>query len=82
MVVILRQRKLVLVDVRYFMPDYSNILQEFIWQTEDIVPDIPRVHKFLNYWKTNIDAVISEVSVSYDNNKVNHYRNVIYEVSN
>ena len=57
-------RELVIVNVNYWMPDYTNILQEFIWQTEDLVPEIPRVHKFLNFWHENIDAVISEVQVS------------------
>jgi uncharacterized protein Usg len=46
------------------MPDYTNILQEFIWQTNDINPDYPRVHKFLNFWYNNIEAVISEVRLA------------------
>jgi uncharacterized protein Usg len=58
-------RKIVTVDVLYYMPDYDNILQEFIWQTMDIVPDIPRIHKFLLHWKEHIEAPISEVRVSY-----------------
>lgn len=53
------------------MPDYRNLLNEFYWQCEDIVPDIPKVHKFLNYWKDNIEAVIKEVQVSLD--KKNKY---------
>tara|TARA_B100000035_G_scaffold256653_1_gene226594 strand:- start:1103 stop:1336 length:234 start_codon:yes stop_codon:yes gene_type:complete len=57
-------RELVIVNVNYWMPDYTSILQEFIWQTEDLVPEIPRVHKFLKFWHENIDAVISEVQVS------------------
>ena len=57
-------RELVIVNVNYWMPDYTNILQEFVWQTEDLVPEIPRVHRFLNFWYENIDAVISEVQVS------------------
>ena len=46
------------------MPDYRSVLQEFIWQTKDYVPKLPRVHKFLNYWHHEIDAVISQVYVS------------------
>lgn len=61
---IIRKKSLVTVDILYWMPDYENILQQFIWQTKDVVPDIPRVHKFLNYWHDNIDAVISEVKVA------------------
>ena len=61
---IIRKKSLVTVDILYWMPDYENILQQFIWQTKDVVPEIPRVHKFLNYWHDNIDAVISEVRVA------------------
>ena len=46
------------------MPDYTHILQEFIWQTADIRPEYPRVHTFLNYWHDNIEAVISEVNIA------------------
>ena len=63
---ILRVKKLVTLNVYYFMPDHRNILQNFIWSTEDFVPEIPRIHKFLNYWKENIPAVIQEVSVAYE----------------
>lgn len=64
MVLILKRKELVFVGVRYYIPDYTNIINEFYWQTEDIVPDIPRVHQFLEYWQKNIDAIIKEVEVS------------------
>jgi uncharacterized protein Usg len=54
---------IVTLNVLYWMPDYKNVLQEFIWQTSDIKPEYPRVHRFLNYWHNNIDAVISEVNI-------------------
>ena len=49
--------------VFYWMPDYRHVLQEFIWQTDDIKPEYPRVHKFLNYWHDNIEAVIEEIKI-------------------
>ena len=55
---------IVTINVLYWMPDYTHILQEFIWQTADIRPEYPRVHKFLNYWHDNIEAVISEVNIA------------------
>jgi uncharacterized protein Usg len=51
------------------MPDYQNILQEFIWQTDDYIPQLPRVHKFMNFWQDEIDAVVSEVFVSVHNKR-------------
>ena len=61
--ILLHKKSIVTIDVFYYLPEYTNILQEFVWQTEEIVPEYPRVHQFLNYWKENINAVISEVIV-------------------
>jgi uncharacterized protein Usg len=82
MVVILRPKTLVFMNVRYYMPDYQNILQEFMWQTEDIVPDIPRIHQFLNYWKANIPATIKEVIVSSEVTQTQYTNAIFYKVLN
>ena len=63
---------IVTINVLYWMPDYTHILQEFIWQTIDVRPEYPRVHKFLNYWHDNIEAVISEVNIA--DNYVTSYK--------
>ena len=55
---------IVTINVLYWMPDYTHILQEFLWQTADVRPEYPRVHRFLNYWHDNIEAVISEVNIA------------------
>ena len=60
---IIREKILVTLNVYYWMPDYENILQQFVWQTMDIKPKYPRVHKFLNYWHNNIDAIVNEVQI-------------------
>ena len=60
---ILIKNTIVTVSVFYWMPDYQNVLQQFIWQTDDVRPEYPRVHKFLNYWHDNIDAVIEEIEI-------------------
>lgn len=71
--IIIKRKELVLVGVIYYMPDYKNLLNEFYCQFDDFVPDIPRVHEFLNYWKDNIEATIKEVRVSIagENNLIN-----------
>ena len=61
----IRRKHIVLVRVTYFMPDYNHIVQDFWWQTEDYIPKLPRVYKFLNYWKDNIEATINEVAVNW-----------------
>ncbi len=69
---ILVKNTIVTLNVLYWMPDYNHILQEFIWQTSDIRPEYPRVHRFLNYWYDNIEAVISEVNIA--DNYVTSYK--------
>jgi uncharacterized protein Usg len=66
--IILKRKDLVLVGITYYMPDYQHLLNEFYCQFDDVVPDIPRVHEFLNYWKNNIDAVIKKIEVSSTKN--------------
>ena len=69
---IIIRNTIVTINVLYWMPDYTHILQEFIWQTSDIRPEYPRVHRFLNYWHDNIEAVISEVNIA--DNYVTSYK--------
>ena len=66
--IILKRKELILVGVTYYLPDYQNLLNEFYCQFEDITPDIPRVHQFLNYWKNNVEAIIKTVEITTTNN--------------
>ena len=36
-----------------------------MWQTDDQLPEYPRITKFLDYWNKNIDGPIKEV-FTYD----------------
>jgi uncharacterized protein Usg len=56
--------RLTTAEVLYYMPDHPALLQSFLWQTLDLAPGFPRVHKFLTFWRAEIDAVIHSVTVS------------------
>jgi|TARA_R110000822_G_scaffold30716_1_gene89276 uncharacterized protein Usg len=56
-------REPVLIRIYYYLPDYSSLVQEFIWGTMDIIPEYPRINTFLNYWHENIDAVIASIDI-------------------
>ena len=60
----LRGERLTVAEVLYYMPDHPALLQRFLWQALDICPDFPRVHRFLDYWRDEIEAVIHSVTVS------------------
>ena len=36
---IIKRNSIVTLNILYWMPDYEDILQEFIWQTNDIRPE-------------------------------------------
>ena len=59
----LRGERLTTTQVLYYMPDSPSLLQEFVWQTLDLAPEYPRVHRFLDFWRREIDAVIHSVTV-------------------
>jgi uncharacterized protein Usg len=59
--------KLVSIQVYYHMPDHVHLINEFTWQTQDIIPDFPRSVKFIRYWHKNIDAVIQEAYLYHTN---------------
>jgi Usg protein, probable subunit of phosphoribosylanthranilate isomerase len=75
---LINNKVFVMVNIFYWLPDYDDIIQEFIWQTKDTQPTYPRVNKFLFYWKNNVDAVINEVVLS-TSSSVN-YRYVPWEI--
>ena len=73
---ILRPKSVVTVNVLYYRPDYRNLIQEFVWSLDDVVPELRRTHLFLSYWQQNIDAVIKEVLVGVDGDSPQRIRSV------
>jgi uncharacterized protein Usg len=60
----LRGQRMTTAEVLYYMPDHPALLQRFLWQTLDLPPEFPRICKFLDYWRREIDAVIHSVTCS------------------
>lgn len=56
--------RLATAEVLYYLPDHPSLLQSFIWQTLDLAPAYPRIHRFLEFWRREIDAVIHSVQLA------------------
>ena len=71
--IIIKKWTVASVQVVYYIPDYLHLVNEFVWQTEDQIPDYPRIEKFLEYWDKNIDGPIKEAYI-YDHgiSKIRH----------
>ena len=56
--------RLTTAEVLYYLPDHPSLLQSFIWQTLDLAPGYPRIHRFLDFWRREVDAVIHSVQLA------------------
>lgn len=56
--------RLATAEVLYYLPDHPSLLQSFLWQTLDLAPAYPRIHRFLDFWRREIDAVIHSVRLA------------------
>jgi uncharacterized protein Usg len=52
-------------EVLYYMPDHPCLLQSFSWQTMDRAPEYPRLARFLDHWRREIEAVIHSIRVAH-----------------
>jgi len=56
--------RLTTAQILYRLPDFPTLLQSFLWQEMDVVPDFPRLTRFLDYWERNIDGKLHSVRIA------------------
>ena len=56
---------LVTAQITYRRPDHRWLLQEFIWQNYDALPDFPALMKFLRFWQAEIEGPLVAVRVGH-----------------
>jgi uncharacterized protein Usg len=52
-------------SILYRMPDFTSILQEFIWQDYDLAPRFPELQKFLAFWQAKLEGPLVRVTVAH-----------------
>ncbi|MEP0323855.1 usg protein [Bauldia litoralis] len=52
-------------QILYHMPDHPSVLQTFIWQTFDLAPEFPELHRFLDFWQRELDGPLHSVTVAH-----------------
>ncbi len=45
----------------YRMPDYTHVLNTFVWQEYDLAPDHPELFKFIEFWQDSIEGPLHSV---------------------
>ncbi len=60
----LKNYRLTTAKILYHMPDYTEILQEYVWQEYDIAPKFPVLSTFLDFWARELDGRLHSVYVA------------------
>ncbi|MDP4796068.1 MAG: usg protein [Rhodospirillales bacterium] len=56
--------RLTTAQIFYHLPDYPQLLQEFIWQHLDLAPNFPQLKQFLDFWENRIDGKLHSVNIT------------------
>lgn len=59
----LRGWRLTTAEILYHMPDHPSLLQSFVWQQLDLIPDLPMLKRFLSFWEHQLDGRLYSVKV-------------------
>ena len=69
--------RLTTAEIVYRLPDHPALLQTFIWQKFDLAPDFPELHKFLDFWRQNIEGALHSVNVKQSSRTAgNRFRHI------
>ena len=52
-------------EILYHMPDHPGLLQTFLWQTWDLAPRFPELHRFLHFWTRELDGTLHSVRFAH-----------------
>ena len=55
--------RLTTAEILYRLPDHPGILQSYIWQELDLAPCFPVLHKFLEFWRRELEGEVHSVRV-------------------
>ncbi len=52
-------------QILYHMPDHPSLLQTYIWQEFDLHPRFPKLVKFLDFWRAELEGPLYRVEVAH-----------------
>jgi uncharacterized protein Usg len=52
-------------EIHYRLPDYPALLQLYLWQEYDLAPAFPILHRFLDYWRRELEGALHSVRVAH-----------------
>jgi uncharacterized protein Usg len=52
-------------NILYRLPDHLDLLQTYVWQAYDIAPHFPSLHRFLDFWKRELEGPLHSVTIAH-----------------
>ena len=52
-------------EIFYHMPDYSHVLNTYVWQAYDLAPDHPKLFEFIEFWQAEIEGPLHSIRFSH-----------------
>lgn len=56
--------RLTTAEILYHLPDHPSLLQTYIWQQLDKIPDFPQLKRFLDFWERKLDGKLYSVRIA------------------
>jgi len=61
----LQDYRLTTAEILYHMPQFPDLLQSYLWQSLDRVPDFPKLNSFLERWENRLEGKLHSVRIGY-----------------
>lgn len=62
---LLQDYRLTTAEIMYHVPDYPDLVQCYLWQSLDRIPDFPKLNNFLASWELKLDGKLHSVRIGY-----------------
>lgn len=57
--------RLTTAEILYRLPDHPCLLQSYVWQELDLLPDFPALKKFLDFGEKKIEGKLYSVKICH-----------------
>ncbi len=60
----MRGWRLTTAEILYHLPDHPSLVQSYVWQELDKLPDFPQLRRFLAFWERRLEGKLHSVTVA------------------
>ena len=60
----LEDYRLTTAEILYHLPEDPDMLQTYVWQSLDRIPDFPKLNEFLSLWEDSRDGELHSVRIA------------------